>query len=90
MKQHPRYLFALISAFALLTGFQPATLAQREWREYEPFEYHENEALPADYQVPGEFVTGRLMYPSGVSMGWGGRSNWQRGGTELGGGLSRR
>jgi hypothetical protein len=81
MTQPARLSFVLLSAFALLAAWQPAALAQREWREYEPFEYHENEGLPADYQVPGEFVTGRLMYPSGVSMGWGGRSNWQRGGT---------
>src|SRR5688572_21752410 len=81
MSHSIRFFFALLSVAALLAAWQPAALAQREWREYEPFEYHENESLPADYQVPGEFVTGRLMYPSGVSMGWGGRSNWQRGGT---------
>jgi hypothetical protein len=38
--------------------------AQRAFREYPPYEGAESaSALPADYQVPGEFVFGRLMYP---------------------------
>jgi hypothetical protein len=49
--------------------------AQREFRDYLPFEgYDAATALPADYAVPGELVVGRLMYP-------GGGRNWLRGGT---------
>jgi hypothetical protein len=49
--------------------------AQREFREYLPMEgYDGAAALPADYDVPGELVVGRLMYP-------GGGGNWLRGGT---------
>ena len=52
-----------------------AAHAQREFREYLSFEgYAGQGSLPADYDVPGEFVVGRLMYPGG------GRA-WLRGGT---------
>jgi hypothetical protein len=80
MAQFARFYIPLLSSAALLIGWQPAALAQREWREYESFEYHEK-SLPADYRVPGEFVTGRLMYPSGVGMGRGYRGSWLQGGT---------
>jgi len=56
---------------------QPAE-AQREFRVYEGFEYEADIELPQDYLVPGEFVSGRLMYPSGGRRGWG---NWELGGT---------
>jgi hypothetical protein len=66
---------------ALLLCCWPASaFAQREWRQYESFEYEVDHGLPADYQVPGEFVTGRLMYPSNVGMGRG-RGSWLSGGT---------
>ena len=55
--------------------------AQREFREYAPFEYEIDQGLPADWQVPGEFVTGRLMYPSDVRFGRRGRGSWEQGGT---------
>jgi hypothetical protein len=49
--------------------------AQREFREYLPFEgYDAAASLPADHDVPGELVIGRLMYPEGGP-------NWLRGGT---------
>jgi hypothetical protein len=49
--------------------------AQQPFREYLPFEgYDAITALPPDYDVPGELVVGRLMYP-------GGGFNWLRGGT---------
>ena len=49
--------------------------AQLEFREYLPFEGYDGAAsLPPDYEVPGELVVGRLMYPGG----WG---DWRRGGT---------
>ncbi|MDG2176087.1 MAG: DUF4159 domain-containing protein [Gammaproteobacteria bacterium] len=38
--------------------------------------------LPLDYQVPGEFVVGRLMFPEYESGPFGsGRGDWLRGGT---------
>lgn len=44
--------------------------AQREFRVYPAIEAEDSDApLPTDYQVPGEFVVGRLMY----SSGYGGR-----------------
>src|SRR5690554_2313973 len=44
--------------------------AQREFREYLPFEGHDAAAaLPPDWDVPGELVVGRLMYPGG-GRGW--------------------
>ncbi len=54
--------------------------AQREFREYPGFEYEPDLHLPADWDVAGEFVSGRLMYPSNVRMGWRG-SDWEQGGT---------
>ena len=56
--------------------------AEREFRVYHSFEGDDAETeLPADYKVPGEFVVGRLMYPSGVRMGFFGRGDWRQGGT---------
>jgi hypothetical protein len=56
--------------------------AQRAFREYPPLEGDESAGtLPPDYQVPGEFVFGRLMYPGslgGPGRG-GGASNWKQG-----------
>ena len=53
--------------------------AQREFRVYLGIERDDADApLPSDYQVPGEFVVGRLMYPGGF-RGFGG--DWTRGGT---------
>lgn len=54
--------------------------AQREFRVYASFEgYAGEDRLPPDFDIPGEFVVGRLMYPSGV--GFFGRADWRRGGT---------
>ncbi|MES2606128.1 MAG: DUF4159 domain-containing protein, partial [Pseudomonadota bacterium] len=72
-------LLAVLSPAALL--FSPQALAQREFRQYDSFEYEADPGLPADWQEPGEFVTGRLMYPSGVTFGrWRGGS-WEQGGS---------
>jgi hypothetical protein len=54
------------------------------FREYPSFEGDDAAAeLPEDWQVPGEFVTGRLMYPSaGGGRGFfGGGSDWHYGNT---------
>ncbi len=76
-----RLALSLLSVVIMsLSALPSGALAQRPWREYTSYEYHRNDGPPADYQVPGEFVTGRLMYPSNVGMGRG-RSNWLQGGT---------
>ncbi|HEX6993982.1 MAG TPA: DUF4159 domain-containing protein [Gammaproteobacteria bacterium] len=65
-----RFAVALLTVLCL----GPAD-AQEPFREYLPFEgYDAITPLPPDYDVPGELVVGRLMYPGG---GWG----WERGGT---------
>jgi hypothetical protein len=60
-----------------------ALYAQREFRVYRGLEGDDAYAeLPDDFQVPGEFVVGRLMFPSnGIGPGsWSG-ADWRRGGT---------
>lgn len=55
--------------------------APREFRVYPSFEGEDAAApLPPDWNVPGEFVLGRLMYPSrGFGFFFGG--DWRQGGT---------
>ncbi|MEO8306640.1 MAG: DUF4159 domain-containing protein [Pseudomonadota bacterium] len=51
------------------------------FREYPSFEGEDAAApLPADWNVPGELVIGRLMYPS-AGRGFFGGGNWRQGGT---------
>lgn len=60
-----------------------ATYAQQAFRQYRSLEGDDAYAeLPQDYQVPGEFVIGRLMFPSnGIGPGsWPG-ADWTQGGT---------
>lgn len=69
----------LVAALTLLQlQLAAPVLAQREFRVYPGYEYDADVQLPPDWEVPGEFVSGRLMYPSVGRMGWG---NWERGGT---------
>lgn len=64
---------------ALLALAHGSAEAQREFRVYPSFEGEVAEApLPPDYQVPGELVIGRLMFPD-TSFGFGGE--WRSGGT---------
>lgn len=50
------------------------------FREYPSFEGADAEApLPDDWNVPGELVVGRLMYPSAGGRGWG--TDWHHGNT---------
>jgi hypothetical protein len=64
-------LLLLIAGLA----FAVVARAQQPFRTYIPFEGRDGAAaLPADADVPGELVVGRLMYP-------GGGGNWLRGGT---------
>ena len=58
----------------------PSVHAAREFREYPGLEADAAAPLPADYRVPGEFVVGRLMFPSAPG-GWFGRGDWTQGGT---------
>ena len=52
------------------------------FREYPSFEGDDAAAeLPEDWQVPGEFVTGRLMYPSARGGFFGGGNDWHYGNT---------
>ena len=59
-----------------LTLVSSSLYAQREFRVLQSLEADATEALPPDYLVPGEFVVGRLMYPSGAQD-----YGWERGGT---------
>ncbi len=75
-----------MSALAVLGASAPSRPALQEpmpSREYPSFEGADAEApLPDDWNVPGELVVGRLMYPSaggrrGFSFGY----DWHQGGT---------
>jgi hypothetical protein len=68
------------AAIVLGTIFSTMLYAQLPFREYPGME-GDSFGLPADWQVKGEFVVGRLMYPprSGGRMFGGG--SWEQGGT---------
>jgi hypothetical protein len=73
-------LRSMVPALGLL--WLSAAEAQREFRVYHSFEGADGEVeLPADYDVPGELVVGRLMFPSYRGFGFFGRADWRRGGT---------
>ncbi len=58
--------------------------AQQPWREYPSLEsgWNRRDELPADYEQPGEFVVGRLMFPQYERGPFGsGMGDWLRGGT---------
>ncbi len=77
LRTRRRVLAPIAVALGVLTA--AGAWAQREFREYPSFEGASTEApLPADWNVPGELVIGRLMYPGG-SFGFGG--NWRQGNT---------
>ena len=69
-------LLGSVAAAAL--AYLGSASAGKPFRVYRGFEGYADTELPADYQVPGEFVVGRLMYPS--YRGFFG-SNWEEGGT---------
>ncbi|HEU4623799.1 MAG TPA: DUF4159 domain-containing protein [Steroidobacteraceae bacterium] len=73
-------LLARLALTALLTLAPAIAAAQREFRVYPSFEGADADApLPPDWQVPGEVVIGRLMYPNGAFSFFGG--DWRQGGT---------
>jgi hypothetical protein len=57
-----------------------ALYAQLPFQEYFSAEDDYVE-LPADWDVPGEFVVGRLMYPQGTCHNFSRGGDWTRGGT---------
>ena len=76
-----RHSAAWLLALAAATLLAPrVSQAQREFRVYPSFEGEDAEApLPPDWNVPGELVIGRLMYP-GPGFGFFG-GDWRQGGT---------
>ena len=71
-----RTLLGCATAGAL--AYLGSASAGKPFRVYQGFEGYADTELPADYEVPGEFVVGRLMYPS--YRGFFG-SHWEQGGT---------
>jgi len=71
-----------MAAAGLLWTGAALLLAQKPFRVYRAMEGGAAEApLPPDYQVAGEFVVGRLMYPSSGGRGGRGGGNWTEGGS---------
>jgi hypothetical protein len=74
----PLLLAAAVAMVAALLANRDAA-AQMPFREYPGFEGAATAApIPPDWNVPAEFVVGRLMYPGG-RFGFG--SEWTQGGT---------
>jgi hypothetical protein len=76
-----RVWLTLILTLSWLCG---VAFAQQPWREYPGLEssWNRRNQLPADYEQPGEFVVGRLMFPQYDRGPFGsGRGDWRRGGT---------
>jgi len=68
------------AAVVAAAAFSAALYAQLPFREYLSMERESLGGLPPDWEVPGEFVVGRLMYPPRGSRGYRGGS-WTEGGT---------
>lgn len=78
--RRPSFARRLLWIAAGLFVVHAVVYAQREFRVYQSYEYDGEVELPEDYMRPGEFVVGRLMYPSyGGFFGRGG--DWRQGGT---------
>ena len=76
MSLSPTRCWPLAGLAALSVTFGTALHAQLPFREY-PGETEGYADLPEDWNVPAEFVIGRLMYPSRNDRG----GNWLMGGT---------
>ena len=76
-----RKIAVALAVAALLMS--TALYAQREFRVYRGLEGDDAYAeLPDDFQVPGEFVVARLMFPSnGIGPGSWSYGDWRQGGT---------
>jgi hypothetical protein len=75
MKMDSSSRWASIAVVGAGIVFSTALLAQLPFREYAG--ETNSLGLPSDWNVPGEFVVGRLMYPSRGMRG----GDWTRGGT---------
>jgi hypothetical protein len=86
MSGHLRFVPAAALAIFALTVMGAATNSTvddppRPFREYPSFEGEDAAApVPPDWNVPGELVIGRLMYPS-AGRGFFGGGDWRQGGT---------
>lgn len=69
-------IVVLFAAMAVATGLQ----AQLPFREYASAE-NDYVERPADWDVPAEFVVGRLMYPPSSCGVFGRGGDWEQGGT---------
>lgn len=70
--------------FCFILMLTQNVLAQSEWQEFPSMErgWGSRQSLPLDYQVSGEFVVGRLMFPQYQQGPFGsGPGDWRRGGT---------
>ena len=81
MNELPRCRSIAVGLFALGMLCGSALMAQRPFREYPSMENDSLGGLPADWDVPAEFVVGRLMYPPLPGSGMRGSGNWKQGGT---------
>jgi hypothetical protein len=68
---------AVVAAIVFSTGIA----AQLPFRTYPSAERESGGGLPADWDVPAEFVVGRLMYPQNSCGFFGRGGNWKDGGT---------
>jgi hypothetical protein len=69
------------AAIAICAGAFVALSAPPAFREYPGLEADADVDLPEDYQLPGELVIGRLMYPQLEGAMRRGSSDWREGGT---------
>jgi hypothetical protein len=77
-----RALLGSLFGAAALSAVPRPLRAEREFRVYQSLEAQADVDLPPDYDVPGEFVVGRLMYPTSPNFRWFGfGGDWHQGGT---------
>lgn len=72
----------LIAGVVVAAVVGPVLHAQLPFREYPNMEMDATSGLPPGWDVPAEFVVGRLMYPPRPGSGFGGGGgDWTQGGT---------
>jgi hypothetical protein len=82
MKSLPTRWVALIAGISACVFVACAALSgPREFRVYPSLEPEADVPLPDNYQQPGEFVVGRLMYPQSFGFTRWGFDDWRQGGT---------
>jgi len=75
-----RYRPAVLAAIALAAA-SFAVHAEQPFRVYQSLEAQADVELPPDYEVQGEFVVARLMYPNSANFRFFGYGDWTHGGT---------